>query len=229
MRRVPRVTNALPPLQSEPADVAPQPTPFHQGPADHHFAAIASRPTNPAYAAAVAEVLPDESDYKPTLAVPRGAQADDISTAPVREATQGNPTFGLDRTLSDPTFALDTALAEISARQKALEDSIDGPFTFEQGVPDPSARFVDRAEPASSDPDLGGLRDAAPPAGHGVASLQLQIAQLSQQIGSLHHTDVSAGAVAALREELAAISRVLTEAVPRRALEALEVGDPRAR
>lgn len=88
---------------------------------------------------------------------------------------------------------------QISARQRALDG----------GAAQPAPTLA----PAAPQP-------AAWNASHDLASVQQQLYELNTQISTLHHPYENA--IAALREDLAEIGRALTEALPRRAIEALE-------
>jgi localization factor PodJL len=84
---------------------------------------------------------------------------------------------------------------QISARQRALDG---GAAQLAPAAPQPAAWT----------------------ASHDLASVQQQLYELNTQISTLHQPYESA--IVALREDLAEIGRALTEAMPRRAIEALE-------
>jgi localization factor PodJL len=88
---------------------------------------------------------------------------------------------------------------QISARQRALDG---GP-----------AQAAPALAPAAPEP--AGWNTA-----HDLASVQQQLHEINTQISSLHHPYENA--INALRQDLAEIGRALTEAMPRRAIEALE-------
>ena len=90
--------------------------------------------------------------------------------------------------------------AQISARQHALDG---GPAA---AAPMPMAPVAIPAQPQWMPPDLSGLEH--------------QLHQINTHISSLHQPYENA--IGALRNDLAEIGRALTEAMPRRAIEALE-------
>jgi localization factor PodJL len=99
--------------------------------------------------------------------------------------------------------SLDRAVAEIAARQRTLNDNAPAPRRQPQAaveIPAPPPRPL----PAQN---LSGLED--------------QLRNITNQIETLREPGVEQ-AINALREELGAISRTLSDAMPRRALEAIE-------
>ena len=92
--------------------------------------------------------------------------------------------------------------AQISARQRAL----DGGPAVAATAPMPAPSAMTAAQPQWMQPDLSGLEH--------------QLHQINTQISSLHQPYESV--IGALRDDLAEIGRALTEAMPRRAIEALE-------
>jgi localization factor PodJL len=90
-------------------------------------------------------------------------------------------------------LGIDQAVAEIAARQRALEEV-------------PAAAAAAAAAPASAD----------------FASLERQLHHITAQIETLRHPSAIEDAVTALRADLAGIAHAINEAMPRRALESLQ-------
>ena len=99
------------------------------------------------------------------------------------------------------TLGIDQAIAEIAARQRALDEA--------PAAPPPDAVF----QPAHQAP-------AAP--AMDFSSLERQLSQITAQIESLRQPSGVEDAIAALRADLADIAHALNEALPRRALEGLQ-------
>ncbi|HEY0566774.1 MAG TPA: hypothetical protein VGD13_01395 [Xanthobacteraceae bacterium] len=99
--------------------------------------------------------------------------------------------------------ALNQAIAEISLRQQMLDSEADA--------------AIERASEATS-----ALPPLSPSTAAQFSGLQQQLRQLTTQMESLNRPCSVDNAVAALRRDLAEIGRTLTEAMPRRAIEALE-------
>ncbi len=93
--------------------------------------------------------------------------------------------------------ALDRAVAEITARRRALNGE----------TPPAAAHFVPASVAPSTSPNLASLED--------------QLRRITDQIETLRRPGVEE-AINALRAELGEISRTLNEAMPRRALETIE-------
>src|SRR5262249_28699723 len=102
-----------------------------------------------------------------------------------------------------PSRGLANWAAQISARQRALDGGPAAPAPVQTPIPAPAAPPQAQWAPA---PDLSGLEH--------------QIHHLNTQISALHQPYENA--LTALRGDLAEIGRALTEAMPRRAIEALE-------
>jgi len=102
--------------------------------------------------------------------------------------------------------ALDQAMAEIVARQRAL-DRTQPPFP-QRPVPDVS-------QPAAAAP-------STPSPSQNLSGLEEQLRRITTQIESLRGPCPVEESVPALRQELSGISRALAEALPRRAIEAIE-------
>ncbi len=97
-------------------------------------------------------------------------------------------------------FGIDQAVAEIAARQRALESA--------------SATISpERPQPGPSSPDF--------------ASLERQLHHITEQIETLRRPSGVEDAIAALRTDLSEVARAVHEALPRRSLESLQ-GDVQA-
>jgi len=109
-------------------------------------------------------------------------------------------------------ISIEQAVAEITARQRALDNEEQAPplspLSAEGASPArPESRRFDRmAEPAV---DLSGL--------------QRQLRQMTAQIETLRPGNNLDKAMAGLRDDLAEIGKLITEALPRRAVESLEI------
>ncbi len=104
---------------------------------------------------------------------------------------------------SKPGSPLERAVAEITARQRELDGELE---PRAQALLPELPLFANDAPPIR--PDLSGLQD--------------QIEQLTSRIESMRRPCAVEDSVKALRGDLADIARTLTEAMPRRAVEALE-------
>jgi localization factor PodJL len=99
----------------------------------------------------------------------------------------------------EPALSIDDALAEIAARQRALDD--------EQSFADEASATPPASEPA---PTLD------------FSALQSQLREITTRIEALKPSSDVGNAITALRGDLADIGRQLNEALPRRAVESLE-------
>ena len=113
--------------------------------------------------------------------------------------------------------AIDQAVAEIAQRQRALDGD---------GAP---ARAFAEAAAVMARPALNFERRAAPrhEASQGVkgdlSGLEDQLRRITSQIEALRPADGLESAITSLRSELSEIGRSLTEALPRRAVDSLEI------
>jgi localization factor PodJL len=96
-------------------------------------------------------------------------------------------------------ISFDAAIAEISARQNALDGS---PQQLAPRYAPPTA------PPAASGPDF--------------SSLERHLLKITSQIESLRPSDHVEASIAAFRSELAEIRQAITEAMPRRAIDSIE-------
>jgi localization factor PodJL len=99
---------------------------------------------------------------------------------------------------------IDQAIAEITARQQALDA-------------DPNAPIAPRAPAAPARPQA----PAVPPA-QNLSGLEQHLRHITSQIESLRQQPQLGEGIAALRQALGEIARTLMDAMPRRAIEALE-------
>jgi localization factor PodJL len=123
----------------------------------------------------------------------------------------------------DQAMSIDRAVAEIMARQRALEGEASGERAPVERPPPPApvlhpsevrARPREGSPPAPEDtaaaaPDFGGL--------------ERQLRQITARIEALRPASELETAIKALRTDLNDIGRSLTEALPRRAVESLEI------
>jgi localization factor PodJL len=100
--------------------------------------------------------------------------------------------------------ALDFAIAEIAARQSELDNSTPRPMPPRSAPPIAPAM----AAPAPSGPDFSGL--------------EKHLLKITSQIEALQRPDNIEQSIAAFRSELNEIRHVITEAMPRRAIESIE-------
>jgi localization factor PodJL len=125
------------------------------------------------------------------------------------------------------TESVDRAVAEISARQRELDAGRNGPDAY---APPPRLRAKEANGEANgqangpisrhADGPTGG--QAVAPASVDLSGLQDQLRSLTSRIEALNRPCGVGDAVASLRQELAEIGGALREAMPRRAVEALE-------
>lgn len=188
-----------PQRQHPPQDHAPQP----------HYAP----PPPPAYAPP-----PPPSPYQPHSPYPPAGygqgpyppvapQPAFMPAPPMQPQAQPQPDWATD---------LDRAVAEIAARQHALDaENAAPPLQPQQpqpprsfATPPPSYMPAQYAPPQAPALDLSGL--------------ERQLQGITARIENLNRNDGFTAAIADLRKDLADIHRTLTEAMPRRALDALE-------
>jgi len=128
------------------------------------------------------------------------------------------------RARPEPSLSIEDAVVEIAARQRAL----DGEAAASGGGPAPDGEAAAPVPPAKRGPALDGESTAPIPAiGRGsmldMGGLEKQLRQITARIEALAPTWDSEKAIAAVRTDLAEIGRQLNEALPRRALESLEL------
>jgi localization factor PodJL len=108
------------------------------------------------------------------------------------------------------SLSIDEAVAEIAARQRALD-----------GDPAPTAAAAPAA-PARQRAPAAAARNA-PESVIDIDGLERQLRQITARIESLGPSSDLEGSVAAIRGDLTDIARLITEALPRRAVESLEI------
>src|SRR5580704_17481317 len=106
-------------------------------------------------------------------------------------------------TMPMPASPLERAVAEITARQRELDQTL----VVRPHTPLPEMPLF-AGDPQPSRPDLSGLQD--------------QLAQLTSRIETMRRPCAVEDQVKALRGDLADIARTLTAAMPRQAIESLE-------
>ena len=105
--------------------------------------------------------------------------------------------------------ALDDAIAQIEARQRAL----DGPPAAPAPQPVFATQMPEKPAVAESSRSIADDR---------LSGLEQRLQRLSQQLDALHGPNGFEDAIAALRDDLSDISQKITDAAPRRAMEAIE-------
>jgi len=121
----------------------------------------------------------------------------------------------------DPEASIDQAVAEIMARQRALNGQASGdsvPIALPQ-PPAPAAQPNESGSAARENPAAAKTGGAAPDFG----GLERQLRQITQRIEALRPASDLETAIKGLRTDLTEIGRSLTEALPRRAVESLEI------
>jgi localization factor PodJL len=152
------------------------------------------------------------------------------------------------RIKSEPTLSIEDAVAEISARQRALDSAPAAPISaalpgpaldLETAAPAAAAESVLFGPPAAAEsvvPAPAAARDpvldtesfppapaASPAPTVDFSSLEGQLRQITARIEALQPTADLERAMVAIRTDLAEIARQLNEALPRRAVESLEI------
>ncbi len=129
-----------------------------------------------------------------------------IERPPAGDRTSGN----------NADFSIDDAVAEIAARQRALDSGA----PVQQA---PRAAAMPEASPPLA-PHSPGVADAGgTAAGISLSGLEKHLRQITSRIDALRPTSDLEGAIAAVRDDLTEIGRILTEALPRHAVESLEI------
>ena len=139
------------------------------------------------------------------------------------ERAAGRASRGDQNVSTDQDVSIDQAVAEIMARQRALDGAAPGerePAERQQ----PPAPFTHPGEGRAS------LRESSPTAPETTAGaapdlggLDRQLRQITARIEALRPASELETAIKALRTDLTDIGRSLTEALPRRAVESLEI------
>jgi localization factor PodJL len=123
----------------------------------------------------------------------------------------------------------DQAMAEITARQQALDADPDAPV-FQPQRPmappphqhSPVAPPQQQHVPAAPTHQVPPQAPAAPMPSQNLAGLEQQLRHITSQIEALRQQPQLEEGIAALRQALSEIARTLLDAMPRRAIEALE-------
>jgi localization factor PodJL len=149
-----------------------------------------------------AAVSDPEDSPRPTLTIARAA-------APVEPPQPPSEREAASARSETSSFGLDDAVAEIAARQQALEMENDARPDLDQQF----ALLSRRLGAAPRRPEIENEH---------LSNLQHQLRQLTDQLETLRGPGGFQEALAVLRSELADVGRKLTEAAPRRALQALE-------
>jgi localization factor PodJL len=228
-RRVEQLVNRPAPYQAPAAYQAPAPSHISQAPAAYNIAPPAPHywaPTPPSYQAPAPVKV---SQPAPAPIVPAPAR---VYQAPVADN-------GVERRPSPSMHwpsAIEQALAEITARQQALEADPEAlapwplpihtpepPSTAAVPSPAPPLPIYPDAPPIMAEPPITVAPPAPPPPpAQNLSGLEQQLRQITTQIEALRQPSGLEEGIAALRGQLNEIARTLTEAMPRRAIEAIE-------
>jgi localization factor PodJL len=157
------------------------------------------------------EGLPQTVSGRPTTPAPfeerlgrltaHASSDDEPANPPADPVLSRQRNFASAPPIDEISAALDQAIAEISLRQQMLDREAD------------TAGEERKAQKASA---------TASPFTSQFSGLEKQLRQITTQMESLNHPCGLDEAVAALRQDLGEIGRTLAEAMPRRAIEALE-------
>jgi localization factor PodJL len=173
-------------------------------------------------------------------------RSDMLRNDPLRsDAARGDP--GVARQLNDAISRLDARLSQISssapAKQTQFQDrqrQVDmveraaaqvhrpspplSPASFEGAIAEISARQheLDTAPPRQLPPRNAPPTAPSMPTGPDFSTLERHLFKITSQIEALQRPDKIEQSVAAFRSELAEIRSVITEAMPRRAIESIE-------
>jgi localization factor PodJL len=223
-RRVEQLVNRPPPYQAPAAYQAQAPSHISQAPAAYNIA-----PQVPHYWA------PSPSSYQAPAPVKVSQPAPDPivpAPAPVYQAPVADN--GVERRPSPSIHwpsAIEQALAEITARQQALEADPEALAPWPLPIHTPEPPIYPEAPPIMAEPQPPVMTEppitVAPPApppppAQNLSGLEQQLRQITTQIEALRQPSGLEEGIAALRGQLNEIARTLTEAMPRRAIEAIE-------
>ncbi len=152
---------------------------------------------------------------------PAAAESGADATKPLTGAPQPPPRMPPEASEHQQDLSIEQAVAEIAARQHALESEP----SAQAGAVEP----LPVTPPASSLPDdhptpaTAPHAASAPPAAIDLSGLELHLRQITARIEALRPTSDIEKAMSALRGDLSEIGRLITEALPRRAVESLEI------
>lgn len=135
------------------------------------------------------------------------------------------------RTKSEPALSIEDAVAEIAARQRALDNEAAEPAP--PSVPDPTRDGIElggTAEPPTPTrgpaPDTAAVSSApvtVPGLTPDISGLEARLRHITARVEALPPASDIEKAIAAIRTDLAEISRQLGEALSRHAVESLEI------
>ncbi len=158
----------------------------------------------------------DEPLSRLTGAPPRRAG----DAVPERMAPAGTPSASTAAPtaapIGNPDISIEQAVAEITARQRALDDEEQAPAA------PPLSPLSAAEEAASARPESRRFERMSEPA-LDLTGLERQLRQLTAQIETLRPGNNLDKAMDGLRDDLAEIGKLITEALPRRAVESLEI------
>ena len=139
------------------------------------------------------------------------------------ERAAGRASRGDQNVSTDQDVSIDQAVVEIMARQRALDGEA-------AGEREPAERQQPPAPVTHQGEGRGAPREGSPPAPENTAGaapdlggLDRQLRQITARIEALRPASELETAIKALRTDLTDIGRSLTEALPRRAVESLEI------
>ena len=197
-------------VSSRPAMPVPAPMPAPPMPLPPHLQQVPRMPPQMAPHLAPQSMPPMAPQFAPPPASPYPPPVAAYAPPTHRPQTLAPQPQMPPRPLQPPPMpaSLDRALAEIAARQRALNGQ--APLPQQQTVPEPPPAPAEPPAPAMPQvptQDLSGLED--------------QLRRITDQIETLRKPGVEE-AINALRDELGDIGRALNEAMPRRAIDTIE-------
>src|SRR5215213_10033 len=138
------------------------------------------------------------------------------------EETPGTPS-GAGERLADTVAKLNARLEQLTAGRPAAADPAPpiAPEPLELGIDNAIAEIAARQRALDSAPPVQSPEPQQAAANADFASLERQLHHITEQIETLRHPLGIEDAVAGLRADLSAIARVIDEALPRRSLEKL--------
>ncbi len=158
----------------------------------------------------------DESLSRLTGAPPRRAgDAMPERTPLAGMASAGTPSASAAVPMGNQEISIEQAVAEITARQRALDSEEQAPVA-------PPLSPLSAEDVSSARPEGRRFERMSEPA-IDLTGLERQLRQLTAQIETLRPGNNLDKAMAGLRDDLAEIGKLITEALPRRAVESLEI------
>jgi localization factor PodJL len=157
-----------------------------------------------------------------------GAPAPNLTGAPAPRHPIGRPLPLHRPTARNGELSIDQAVAEISARQRTLEGAppvkAPGSAPVLPALLSPLAEIAARQRVLDDVAPVVSQKAAAPPvASLDLGGLERQLRDLTARIEELRPSSELAETINAVRNDLAEIARQLNEALPRRAVEPLEI------